>query len=245
MWIRIKFIIFIFHNLCSTHSCQGMPGVLMVLFALSARKRCSKSWPVFSWATNSLNHSSKLSSQGLKASRHCSACFWCSTKRCNSLVVAPRLEMFFSRSIRAWDFANVPTNLSIILGYSGCSHQELWQLEDFDAGTATAMSVHKLTSICPQPEMVAVHSISSRRFSWHSRVRRALGQERALCPSLVLHGLREMSFVSQLSAIACISEFTLGFLHTVIGPGYARGLCETGNNLQPLSILWLPVPIQC
>ena len=60
--------IFIFHNLCSTHSCQGMPDVLMVLFALSTRKRCSKSWPVFSWATNSLNHSSKLSSQGLKAS---------------------------------------------------------------------------------------------------------------------------------------------------------------------------------
>eukprot|EP00435_Cladocopium_sp_Y103_P044935 s2865_g12.t1 len=120
------------------------------------------------------------------------------------------------------------------------SDEELWQLEDFDSA-----SVPKMTSICPQPEMVPVHSMGGRRFSWHSRVRRALGQERALCPSLVLHGLREMTFVSQLAAIACISEFTLAFLHTVIGPGYVRGLCETGNNLQPLSILWLPVPIQC
>ena len=64
-------------------------------------------------------------------------------------------------------------------------------------------------------------------------------------PALVLHGLREMSFISQLSAIACISEFTLGFIGTAIGPGYARGLCETGNNLEPLSVLWLPVPLTC
>ena len=176
---------------------------------------------VFSSATNSLNHFYRFPSR-------------------NSLV-APRLEMFFS----CWILAILkrqqfcPSFRDIL---SVC--QEPWQLEDFD-GSAPAMSVDKLTSICPQPEMVAVHSMGTRRFSWHSRVRRALGQERALCPSLVLHGLREMSFASQLAAIACISEFTLGFLHTVIGPGYARGLCETGNNLQPLSILWLPVPIQC
>ena len=155
------------------------------------------------------------------------------------MVVAP-WRCSFPVQNSALDFAEpMSTNLSIIFwDILGVKHQELWQVEDFD-------SALQLTSICPQPEMVPVHSIGSRRFSWHSRVRRALGQERALCPSLVLHGLREMSFASQLAAIACISEFTLGFLHTVIGPGYARGLCETGNNLQPLSILWLPVPIQC
>lgn len=36
-----------------------------------------------------------------------------------------------------------------------------------------------------------VHALGNRRFSW-SRVRRVLGQERGLRPSLVLHGLRDL-----------------------------------------------------
>ncbi|CAK8995869.1 unnamed protein product [Durusdinium trenchii] len=140
-----------------------------------------------------------------------------------------------------------PTRLiSVELRPVRSSAEEERRLEEFRSEKSATKSKMDVVCSTQTPELLgSVHAVGGRRSSWHSRLRRILGQERALVPALVLHGLREMSFISQLSAIACISEFTLGFIGTAIGPGYARGLCETGNNLEPLSVLWLPVPLTC
>ena len=65
----------------------------------------------------------------------------------------------------------------------------------------------------PSPQLVP--SFGRRRDSMPSRLRRWFGQERAVQPSLLLHGLREMPWDVQLCGIATISEtwvLPFGFL---------------------------------
>eukprot|EP00913_Durusdinium_trenchii_P029883 g28002.t1 len=84
-----------------------------------------------------------------------------------------------------------------------------------------------LTTTEDSPRLVP--SLGQRRDSLGSRIRSSLGQPRAITPSLLLHGLREMPLWCQLSAIGIISEATLGFLNTTMGPGgLGRPLTDWG-----------------
>ncbi|CAK9034661.1 unnamed protein product [Durusdinium trenchii] len=96
------------------------------------------------------------------------------------------------------------------------------------------------------PRLVA--SLGERRTSVPSRVRRWFGQQRAVHPSLLLHGLRVMPFSCHLSAMAIISEVTLSFLNTTVGPAFLRGLIETPCEPQDFDVLvsiWWPCPMIC
>eukprot|EP00435_Cladocopium_sp_Y103_P036592 s1389_g9.t1 len=74
----------------------------------------------------------------------------------------------------------------------------------------------------PSPQLVP--SFGRRRDSMPSRLRRWFGQQRAVQPSLLLHGLREMPWDCQLCGVAAVSEMTLIFLLTTLGPGYVQGV---------------------
>ncbi|CAE7628879.1 unnamed protein product, partial [Symbiodinium necroappetens] len=89
------------------------------------------------------------------------------------------------------------------------------------------------------------HSLGERRFSFRSRFRRWLGQERKVIPALTLHGLREMPLPAQLSAMAIACEITVTYLNATLSPGFSRGLCQTPPDFQELVMLWWPVPLQC
>ncbi|CAK9043240.1 unnamed protein product [Durusdinium trenchii] len=89
-----------------------------------------------------------------------------------------------------------------------------------------------------------VPSLGQRRDSLGSRIRSSLGQPRAITPSLLLHGLREMPLWCQLSAIGIISEATLGFLNTTMGPGGGI-INEPCPEFDALVSLWWPCPLQC
>lgn len=89
-------------------------------------------------------------------------------------------------------------------------------------------------------------SLGPLRTSTPSRVRRWFGQQRHVVPSLLLHGLREMPWFVQLSAVGITCEVTLGFLNTTLGPGYLRGMItEPCQDFDALVVLWWPTPLVC
>ena len=96
-----------------------------------------------------------------------------------------------------------------------------------------------LSSVQPQA------SLGTRRVSWGSRLRRQLGQEREVVPSMFLHGLREISFLEQLGCCAIACMFTLAWLELTLGPSKARGFCPSSSALDPMDLLWRPVPMAC
>ncbi|CAK9083633.1 Uncharacterized protein SCF082_LOCUS39695, partial [Durusdinium trenchii] len=93
--------------------------------------------------------------------------------------------------------------------------------------------------------MTSQASMGQRRSSLPSRLRRWFGQERQVVPCLLLHGLREMPWFCQLSAIAITCEVALGFLNTTLGPGYIRGVTEACEDFDALVIVWWPTPLLC
>ncbi|CAK9089568.1 Uncharacterized protein SCF082_LOCUS42260, partial [Durusdinium trenchii] len=95
-------------------------------------------------------------------------------------------------------------------------------------------------------QVVVIASLGECRHSSPSRIRRWFGQQRSVHPSLLLHGLRAMPFACQLAPVAALSEATLCFLNTAVGPGFLRGLrgvpCEDSEGFESL---WWPCPMVC
>eukprot|EP00435_Cladocopium_sp_Y103_P026245 s3134_g6.t1 len=80
----------------------------------------------------------------------------------------------------------------------------------------------------------------------HSKLREIFGQPRQVVPSLLLHGLRKMSWGAQCSFIGITCEVTTGFLNTTLGPGFVRGIVtEPCGTFDALVMLWWPVPMTC
>ena len=94
------------------------------------------------------------------------------------------------------------------------------------------------------PQLVA--SLGKRGDSKPSAIRRWFGQERAVQPSLLLHGLRELPWDCQLSAVAVVCEVTCAFLNTTLGPGYVRGVAPAPCKDFDVwgAVIWIS-PLRC
>ena len=88
-------------------------------------------------------------------------------------------------------------------------------------------------------------SLGSRRFTFRSRLREQLGQKRDVVPGLVLQGLREMPLKTHLTMGTVICMFTSELLDAALSPGFMKGVCEQFGKVQPLTLLWQPVPLEC
>ena len=109
---------------------------------------------------------------------------------------------------------------------------------------ALQKSDSNLSEDAKMPQLVA--SLGQRGGSKPSAIRRWFGQERAVQPSLLLHGLRELPWDCQLSAVAIVCEVTCAFLNTTLGPGYVRGVapapCKDFDVLG--AVIWRS-PLRC
>ena len=121
-----------------------------------------------------------------------------------------------------------------------------WYMEELDSRGIRKRAMSSVLPVAKGPELLGHHiSLGARRVSRGSRLRRKMGQEREVVPALFLHGLREIGFAAHLTAASIIGDMCLSWLDVTLGPGFTRGLCDVPGRLNPLSLVFQPMPLRC